>query len=109
MVRGVFKVKRHGVDVRNENMIQKTFNAHLTNLDYLSFLLDRGLYRDGDEIYIDADDPSNFVTFKELISLTKQVAYSLRTKEGIGANGIGEDTVGMFSSNQVFPVRIIVM
>lgn len=71
-------------------------------IDYLSWLLARRSYHDDSEIFIDAHDPNNAITYGELVDLTKRIGQGLR-EIGIGANGLGKDVVMVFSPNQVIP------
>jgi len=71
-------------------------------IDYLSWLLERRGYKDETKVFIDAHNPSNAITYRELVDLTKMIAHGLREVEGIGANGPGNDVVMVYSSNQVF-------
>jgi acyl-CoA synthetase (AMP-forming)/AMP-acid ligase II len=70
------------------------------HIDYLSWLLARRSYLDDSEIFIDAHDSSNSITYGELVNLTKRIGQGLR-EIGIGANGLGKDVVMVYSPNQV--------
>jgi|SRR5277367_1797319 acyl-CoA synthetase (AMP-forming)/AMP-acid ligase II len=71
------------------------------NIDYLSWLLARRGYRDRSEVFVDAADPANCITYAELVDLTKRIGQGLREVEGIGAHGAGKDVVIVYSENQV--------
>jgi acyl-CoA synthetase (AMP-forming)/AMP-acid ligase II len=71
------------------------------DVDYLSWLLARRKYKDDTKIYIDTQDLSNAITYKELVDLTKRIGRGLREYEGIGAEGRGKDVVMVYSANQV--------
>lgn len=72
--------------------------------DFLSWALSRRGYADDDEIYIDASNPSNSITYKELLYLTKHIARGLRELEGIGKHSSGQDVVMVYSTDQVSSV-----
>lgn len=83
-------------------MIHKTFTYEFANIDYLTWLLNqRTYYQDGDPLFIDAECPGNFVTFREMLDNFQKIAKLLRAVERIGINGPGNDVVLMYSSNQV--------
>jgi acyl-CoA synthetase (AMP-forming)/AMP-acid ligase II len=71
------------------------------NIDYLSWLLARRGYRDDSEVFVDAADPANRISYAELVDLTKRLGQGLRELEGIGAHGAGKDVVIVYSENQV--------
>lgn len=71
------------------------------NIDYLSWLLARRGYYDESEIFVDAANPANRVTYAELVDLTKRSGQGLREVEGIGGAEAGKDVVIVYSENQV--------
>ncbi|KAL3476767.1 hypothetical protein BJX99DRAFT_270278 [Aspergillus californicus] len=52
-------------------------------------------------LHSEAAGPSNHIAKSEARTITKRLAYVLRTEFGIGANGPGKDAVLCISSNQV--------
>lgn len=70
-------------------------------VDYLTWALARRGYNDDDEIYIDAANPINSITYGELVYLTQHIGHGLREFEGIGAHGAGTDVVMIYATNQV--------
>lgn len=77
--------------------------------DFLSWALSRRGYADDDEIYIEAENPSNLIAYKELIYLTKHIARGLRELEGIGQNGAGKDIVMVYSTSEVLPICKLIL
>jgi len=71
------------------------------NIGYLSWLLARRNYRDESEVFVDAADPANRITYADLVDLTKRIGQGLREFEAIGAHGSGKDVVIVYSENQV--------
>jgi hypothetical protein len=70
-------------------------------IDYLSWVLARRGYKDDDQVYIDAANPTNAITYRDLVYLTKHMGRGLRELEGIGAHGEGKDIVIIYATNQV--------
>src|SRR5947207_3279091 len=54
------------------------------NIDYLSWLLARRSYKDDSELFVDAQDASNAISYGELVDLTKRIGQVLR-ELGVGA------------------------
>ena len=70
-------------------------------IDYLSWVLARRGYNDDDQVYIDAANPTNAITYGDLVYLTKHIGCGLRELEGVGAHGAGKDIVMIYATNQV--------
>ena len=75
------------------------------NIDYLSWLLARRGYRDESEVFVDAADATNRITYADLVDLTKRIGQGLRHDESVGAREAGKDVVIVYSENQVCPAR----
>jgi hypothetical protein len=90
-------------DPQLHNMVQKGAHVDIPLMDYLTWFFERQLVKsvDSDQLFIDADNPEEFVTRGQTKKLAQQIGYSLRQREGIGANGLGIDVVSVFSENQV--------
>jgi hypothetical protein len=71
------------------------------NIDYLSWLLARRGYADDSKVFVDPADPSNAITYSELVYLTTRIGRGLRELEDIGANSAGKEVVMVYSENQV--------
>jgi len=71
------------------------------NTDYLRWLLARRGYRDDSEVFVDAADPANRISYAEFVLLKKSLGQGLREFESIGSHGAGKDVVIVYSENQV--------
>ncbi|KAF2460313.1 4-coumarate-CoA ligase [Lineolata rhizophorae] len=83
-------------------VFQQEKSIDLPNVDLLTLLFDHELCdaKELSVIHAEAADPSYSITKAQARKLTKQVAHSLRTHFGIGANGAGKDVVVTISSGQ---------
>ncbi|KAF7361871.1 hypothetical protein MVEN_00531600 [Mycena venus] len=71
-------------------------------LDLLSFLFDspQCLSEETTVIHAEAANPSNGITKAQARVLTRRIAYTLRTRFGIGQHGSGKDIVVVMSTGQ---------
>ena len=72
-------------------------------MDIMTWLFERQFYpsKDTDEVFINAENPQIAITRGQAKRLAQQIGASLFECERIVANGLGEDVVVMYSSNQV--------
>lgn len=82
-------------------MLYKTIDLpRYPDVDFLTYIFESHAWDGCANLYIDAEDPSNLITWDQCINKFTRIAASLR-KLGIGKAGLGKDVVVIFSSNQV--------
>ncbi|KAF2163622.1 hypothetical protein M409DRAFT_68512 [Zasmidium cellare ATCC 36951] len=76
--------------------------VEIPDLDLLTFLFDSThcLAEDDTVLHIAAEDPSRSLSKRELRQNAKSVAYALRSRYEVGANGKGKDVATVISSGQ---------